>query len=311
MECSPCTSPFHVALHSFPAVTANSSPCASETDLTASKFRREQTTSRGPHFTWADPRTAPGPGATKRRRRPGRPLRRAGGGLHGGPKLGAGSLAPPAAPAAPTQPRPSERLPRCTCPRGGAPARRVQAAPSPPRSLARSSLLPPPSPDGAHLFGPRPGRREAGGSPAEEEGGAAPRARHRSTMAELGAGGDSPRGGDGAVQSEAGDYTAGAGGGPASGGGGRRAGAVGSRGTPGGGPDRPAPRAAHPGSGRAFPPRRRAGRAHVRRSPALVPVAPLTSSRAFPQQVETRPGVRAGGGRGEAPALPSHLPGWV
>ncbi|XP_049510382.1 ensconsin isoform X2 [Panthera uncia] len=51
-------------------------------------------------------------------------------------------------------------------------------------------------------LGRGPRRRGAGGSEAEEEGGAALLARHRSTMAELGAGGDSHRGGDGAVRSE-------------------------------------------------------------------------------------------------------------
>lgn len=83
-------------------------------------------------------------------------------------------------------------------------------------------------------------------------------------MAELRAGGDSHRGGDGAVQSETGDCAAGAGGGPA--GAGRRAGLVGPRVVPGvprprlrgRGPERPAAYAAHPGlERRSFALRRR------------------------------------------------------
>lgn len=88
-------------------------------------------------------------------------------------------------------------------------------------------------------------------SEAEEEGGAALRARHRSTMAELGAGGDSHRGGDGALWSETGDCTAGADAGPA--GGGRRAGGVGSRRAPA------VPSPARPRPGTAGPTRRAPG----------------------------------------------------
>lgn len=88
---------------------------------------------------------------------------------------------------------------------------RAQATPAPRApALPPSALLPPPSPDGAHLSGPPALEAGAGGSKAEEEGGAAPRTRHRSTMAELGAGGDSHRGSDGAVQGETGDRAAGA-----------------------------------------------------------------------------------------------------
>lgn len=50
-------------------------------------------------------------------------------------------------------------------------------------------------------------------SGAEEEGGAVLGARHRSTMAEQGAGGDGHRGGDGAAQSDPGDDAAEMGGG--------------------------------------------------------------------------------------------------
>lgn len=131
-------------------------------------------------------------------------------------------------------------------------------------------------------------------------------------MAELGAVGDSQRGGDGAVRSETGDCTAGAGGGPA--GRGRPAARVGSRRAPA------VPSPARPRPGTAGPARRAPGLgtrlpSALRRASAAGPGGPqrgrprfrsppLRPGATFPQQVDTRQRARAGGGTAETLAAP-------
>lgn len=196
-----------------------------------------------------------------------------------------------------------------------------------PRAGSRS-LFPPPTAVPPHAaltcLGRGPWRRGTGGSEAGEEGGAALRARHRSTMAELGAGGDGHRGGDGAVRSETGDCTAGASGGPAGGeaGAASRMGGL-APGTSGtllrrtaarnGRPRaprtrtrsapalRPPPSAARRPPGSAVPPSRGRPAGPSSGRPSYAP------PRLSPQQVETRQRARAGGGTGKRRPLPSHL----
>lgn len=172
-------------------------------------------------------------------------------------------------------------------------ARGRARAPDPSRSprAGSRSLLPPlstlrPPQTALTCLGRGPRRRGAGGSEAEEEGGAALLARHRSTMAELGAGGDSHRGGDGAVRSETGDCTAG----------GRRgsrgrgaAGGMGGR-APGAGGLLPLPAAAQ--NGRSSAPRTRARSASALRPPPRV----------------GRPGPRCPSAAGPSSGRPSHAP---
>ncbi|KAL4675686.1 hypothetical protein H8959_009831 [Pygathrix nigripes] len=210
---------------------------------------------------------------------------------HGDRKLRAEVLVPPAALPAETRPRRSERLPRRTCPRGGAlgPGRSRL-----PRSLPPPSVVP-------RLRSPVWAAGPGGGGrrePSRRKGGAALRARHRSTMAELGAGGDGHRGGDGAVRSETGDRAAGIVGVPCA-----RAGAGGlAPKSPGAGSPLPA-RAAAAQNNRPCAPRTRAPSARspalrrrasaVRLSPAGVPAALERFTATFPQQVEASRGSRA------------------
>lgn len=171
-----------------------------------------------------------------------------------------------------------------------------------PRAGSRS-LFPPPSAVPPHTaltcLGRGPWRRGAGGNEAGEEGGAALRARHRSTMAELGAGGDGHRGGDGAVRRETGDCTAGAGGGPAGG----EAGAVSRRGGLAPGTGGPLVRRTAARNGRPRAPRTRTRSAPVLRPPPSAVRRPPGS--AVPQ-FRGRPAGPSSGRPSYAPPRLSH-----
>lgn len=102
--------------------------------LQSSETNRASARSR---LTLTDPQTVPVHSATKRRRPASRPRGAGSRGL----KLEAQVPGSARSLVAETQPRGSEWLPRRTCPRGGAPARRAQAA-SGSRALAPSFLRP-------------------------------------------------------------------------------------------------------------------------------------------------------------------------